>query len=206
MEDEGGDYKDRPSCQRFEQWVLSCGRRVRGSKKKPRGHKRTMTPSVNQISTKSSNGKSVIDDPSSLNVFADVFTEDDDLIWPLQLVDIIDREQFRVLYPLMRQLPHAVMYYLHELIFPEVLAHQGLKLSTCGQELGGEMLFGRRIGFSGTPSDILPVELGSCQYERGSDGRVVHYLTSPAVVRYEHIPPGWNARSLLDFIATVSGF
>jgi hypothetical protein len=109
-----------------------------------------------------------------------------------------------VLYPLMRQLPHSVMYYLHEIIFPEVLAHQGLKLSTCGQELGGEMLFGRRIGFSGTPSDILPVELGSCQYERGSDGRVVHYLTSPSVVRHENISAGWNARSLLEYVATVS--
>jgi hypothetical protein len=39
------------------------------------------------------------------------------------------------------------MYYLNELIFPEVLAHQGLKQSSCAQELGGDMIFGRRIGF-----------------------------------------------------------
>ena len=84
------------------------------------------------------------------------------------------------------------MYYLNELIFPEILAHQGLKLSTCGQELGGEILFGRRIGFSGTPSDILPVELGSCNYERGSDGRVVHYLTSSRIVTHIDIEAKWN--------------
>ena len=95
------------------------------------------------------------------------------------------------------------MYYLNELIFPEVLAHQGLKLSTCGQELGGEMLFGRRIGFSGTPSDILPRELGSCQYERGSDGRIVQYLTSPQVVSAVEVPTGWDVISLLNFIAKV---
>jgi hypothetical protein len=94
------------------------------------------------------------------------------------------------------------MYYLNELIFPEVLAHQGLKLSSCGQELGGDMIFGRRIGFSGTPSDILPLELGSCQYERGSDGKVVHFLTSPSVIRHEMLPSGWNTTFILDYIAT----
>jgi hypothetical protein len=66
------------------------------------------------------------------------------------------------------------------------------------------MLFGRRIGFSGTPSDILPQELGSCQYERGSDGKVVHYLTSPAVCQFEHVPSGWNVYSLLDKISTAT--
>jgi hypothetical protein len=79
-----------------------------------------------------------------------------------------------------------------------------LKLSACGQELGGDMLFGRRIGFSGTPSDILPLELGSCQYERGSDGRVVHYLTSPSIVQHVPIRAGWNSHLLLEFIARVS--
>jgi hypothetical protein len=65
------------------------------------------------------------------------------------------------------------------------------------------MLFGRRIGFSGTPSDILPQELGSCQYERGSDCRVVHYLTSPSIVRHVKMPPGWTAKSILEYVATA---
>ena len=115
----------------------------------------------------------------------------------------MDHEQFKVLYPLLGRLPHAVMYYLNEVIFPEVLAYQGLKLSACGQELGGDMLFGRRIGFSGTPSDILPQELGSCQYEKGSDGKVVHFLTSPSIVRHVNVPSGWGVVSLLNYIATA---
>ena len=41
----------------------------------------------------------------------------------------------------------------------------------------GDILFGRRLGFSGTPSDLLPLELGSCNYERGSDGKVINVLT-----------------------------
>ena len=29
--------------------------------------------------------------------------------------------------------------------------------------------FPKRIGFSGTPSDLLPMELGKCDYETGDD-------------------------------------
>jgi hypothetical protein len=132
---------------------------VRGSKKREKSSRR-----INDCNSPGRSGTSgrVDDRPlisfknsEDINIFAEIFTEEDDLIWPLQLVDLKDQEQFRVLYPLMFKLPHVVMYYLNEIIFPEVLAHQNLKLSTCGQELGGEMLFGRRIGFSGTPSVVI---------------------------------------------------
>ena len=123
----GGDYQDRPSCQRFEQWVLSAGKKIRGSKKKEKGSKRR----ISQVTD--SPIKSKITNPQSINIFSEIFSEEDDSIWPLQLVDLRDKEQFGVLYPLLSKLPHTVMYYLGELIFPEVLAHQNLKLSTCGQ-------------------------------------------------------------------------
>jgi len=31
-----------------------------------------------------------------------------------------------------------------------------MKLSASGQELGGDLLFGRRLGFSGAPSTLSP--------------------------------------------------
>ena len=200
MEEESGPFNQRPSCQRFEQWVLSAGRRIRGSKKKAEKRARRALQALSNPSE---------DSPLALNrhkkqiqsVFVDIFCEEDEEIWPLQFVDTRDEEQFKVLYPLLFQLPHCVMYYLNELIFPEACRHQGLKLSACGQELGGELLFSRRIGFSGTPSDILPLELGSCQYERGSDGKVVHFLTSPEIISAVKIAPNWNVYSLLDYIA-----
>ena len=65
-----------------------------------------------------------------------------------------------------------------KIVFPDVMRHQGLKISASGQELGGEMIFSRRLGFSGTPSDLLPLELGECHFEKGSDGKMVHFLTS----------------------------
>lgn len=221
MEEEGGLYKDRPSCQKFETWVLAAGKAIRGSKKREKNTTRkshnaaggavkrksiiiASTSKSSTIITTGPSGMTVSSAKETIDIFNDIFSEDDDLIWPLQLIDLKDKEQFRVLYPLLYKLPHAVMHFLNELIFPEVLAHQGLKLSTCGQELGGDILFSKRIGFSGTPSDILPLELGSCQYERGSDGCVVHYLTSPSVVSYVNIANGWDVFSLLDYIATVS--
>ena len=87
-------------------------------------------------------------------------------IWPLQLVDLGDDEQCGTLYRLLRRLPHVALHYLATHVFPTTCRHQGLKLSACGQALGGELLFKKRFGFSGTPSDLLPVELGQCHYEK----------------------------------------
>ena len=161
MEEEGGPYKDRPACQKFEQWVINAGRAIRGSKRKEKtgtkratliGQQRQLLKDTSEKRKKKELKLRTRDQQErviGINIFEDIFTEEDDLIWPLQLIDLLDVEQFKVLYPLLYKLPHTVMHYLNDIIFPEVLAHQGLKLSTCGQELGGDMLFGRRIGFSG---------------------------------------------------------
>lgn len=64
------------------------------------------------------------------------------------------------------------------------------------------MLCGRRLGFSGTPSDLLPLELGKCNYEKGSDGKMTYYLTSPSIVSaYKVMPGDWTPKSVLDTIA-----
>jgi hypothetical protein len=77
---------------------------------------------------------------------------------------------------------------------------QSLKVSAAGHELGSSILFAKRIGFSGTPSNLLPVDLGSCQYEPGSDGKVIHVLTNPSVVTASR-KSNWRARSLLRDVA-----
>ena len=63
-----------------------------------------------------------------------------------------------------------------------MMHHQRTKLSNSGQELGGAMLFGKRLGFSGTPSDLLPLDLGRCGYERGSEGLMMSVLSTPPPV------------------------
>ena len=94
---------------------------------------------------------------------------DEDLfndLWPLHLVDLRDEDQVNALYRLLYKLPHVVEYYLRNFVFPVTCRHQGVKLSACGQALGGDMVFQHRFGFSGTPSDLLPKELGRCHYEK----------------------------------------
>ncbi|RYG67654.1 DUF3645 domain-containing protein, partial [archaeon] len=209
LEDEAGPYKDRPSFQKFEHWILLCGKAIRGSRKRLKNKKKPAVGSATGAGEENTTSERVtaMMKPTkqvlAKGLFGTIFDIDDDLIWPLQLIDLRDNEQFRILYPLLYKLPHVVMYYLNDLIFPEVLAYQGLKLSACGQELGGDLLFGKKIGFSGTPSDILPLELGSCHYERGSDGRVVEYLTSTNVMRTIAVPKGWDAKSILKLVATA---
>lgn len=46
-------------------------------------------------------------------------------------------------------------------------------------------VFGRRMGFSGTPSDLIPKEFGKCVFEEGDDGKIVSVLTSPKIVSYQ---------------------
>lgn len=217
LSSESGAYEKRPSCQLYERWVRFAGGRVRG-----RGT--ILQSSIFGIPSKTGESGA----PGSLDEFDDgkgaeeearrkqeaefvkraVYMEglrtDQDLfqdIWPLQFVDLRDDEQMGVLFRLLRKLPHVVEFFLDEMVFPETTPHQGLKLSTCGQALGGELLFRQRLGFSGTPSDMLPVELGKCRYEKGSDAKMMFLLTSPQVVSHQVLASSWTVRSVLEGVA-----
>jgi hypothetical protein len=58
-------------------------------------------------------------------------------------------------------------------------------------------------GFSGTPSDLLPMELGKCDFERGSDGKMVSVMTDKDICSVEHLEDGWTAETILERIATA---
>lgn len=81
---------------------------------------------------------------------------------------------------------------------------QHTKISASGQAVGGDMLFGRRVGFSGTPSDLLPLELGKCLYETGDDGRMLATVLDTQVASHERLPSGWSVELLLTRVATSS--
>ena len=44
-------------------------------------------------------------------------------------------------------------------VFDQVMRQQVTKLQASGVDLGSNLMFGVRLGFSGTPSDLLPTEL-----------------------------------------------
>jgi hypothetical protein len=61
----------------------------------------------------------------------------------------------------------------------------------------------QRLGFSGTPSDLLPIDLGLCGYEKGSDGKMLHVLTDDNVMSVEFAPEDWSVDTLLQNVANA---
>jgi hypothetical protein len=98
----------------------------------------------------------------------------------------------------------VISWYLENHVLPLTMRFQPLNLSASGQELGGDLIFGCRLGFSGTPSDLLPVEFGSCVFEEGDDGKILSTLTSPQVVQVDCLPSGWSVEGLLKRIASAN--
>ena len=68
----------------------------------------------------------------------------------------------------LRTLPFLMEDYLHGVIFPKLLRHTNAKLSASGQDLGSEVLCGSRLGFSGTPNDLMPRALGNKKNKNAS--------------------------------------
>ena len=81
---------------------------------------------------------------------------------------------------------------------------QHTKISASGQAIGGDLLVGRRLGFSGTPSDLLPLELGQCDYARGDDGKMLTTVLNKDIVSCTYLDEGWTAKSLIQKIATAN--
>ena len=75
--------------------------------------------------------------------------------------------------------PRAIHYHLGS-AFVETLESQHEKIAASGMDLGSRTLFGTRLGFSGTPNDLLPLAMGACVPEPGSAAKTVLILTDPA--------------------------
>lgn len=121
-------------------------------------------------------------------------------VLPLPLFQLRDGKQVSRLHDLVAKLADVVYYYARQHVFPSCMNFQKLKISACGHELGSNSLFAKRIGFSGTPSNLLPMDLGECYYEPCSDGSIFQCLTNPRVVSVER-KVNWTAESLLLDIA-----
>lgn len=121
-------------------------------------------------------------------------------VLPLNLFQPDDDQQMQILLLLLARQADTVVYYLVHFVFPDVLRHQPQKLLASGQDLGADMLFSVRLGFSGTPSDILPKQLGGCNYEPGTDAEMIRVLTSPDVIQCK-LAENSEVDSLLELVA-----
>ena len=222
MWEEVGPYHKRQSSRLFADWVRLAGGKVRGSRMETENVKaKKAAAKRDELAKQVEAADAIAADPFFFDAEVDtdmatISEEDSSLlnvqrshanatdIWPLRLIDFEDDEQYNIVFNLLFRLPELIYYYLRNFIFPPVMRHQGMKLASSGQDVGGEMLVNHRIGFSGTPSDLLPLELGRCQYEKGSDGQMLHYLTSPTVMSVSFVQLGWNPQTLLEAIAVAN--
>jgi hypothetical protein len=178
FEKEVGPYRLRKSSLLYEGWVEQAGGLMKGTS--------AATAATAEADTSG--------DPDA----------DKSVVAPLWLLKESNDEQLQKLFDLLFKVPAVIHWYLEEIVFPRFMEHQIIKLSASGQELGGAMLFTHhRIGFSGTPSDLLPLDLGRCGYEVGSDGKMLHVLTDEKYMSVEFQPPGWSVGTLLDRIANA---
>jgi hypothetical protein len=186
LDSEYGPYHKRPSSLRYKVWVEAAGSKVRGPREGEAGEKEGEGDEADAFLRSPMTGR--------------IGGRGSDDIWPLHLLDLKDDHHMGVTYNLLKNIPQVIEYYLDSFVFPLTMEHHHEKISASGQDLGGEMLFGRRVGFSGTPSDLLPEELGQCHFDECVDGQILDYLTSEAICSTRLLPSVWAVKALLDDI------
>jgi hypothetical protein len=84
---------------------------------------------------------------------------------------------------LMKVLAHCsgiVQYHIAQTL--RHLKNSSHQLQASGADLGGDAIFRGRVGFSGTPSDLLPHGMGCCHFEPGSEAAMIRVLSSESSV------------------------
>ncbi|KAJ8602501.1 hypothetical protein CTAYLR_001253 [Chrysophaeum taylorii] len=184
-----GPACDRPSSRRHEAWVRASGGRIRGLD--------DLARSAAGVETRPENKKS----GSAATITK---ADDDRTVVQLKFLQKSNEEQMDKLFELWRREPLALHHYLETAVFPTHMRSQRRKISASGQAIGGDMLFARRVGFSGTPSDLLPLELGACEYQEGDDGKMLATVLDRDVCSSEELPAGWSVEDLLELAATAT--
>ena len=185
-----GPARERASSLRYEQWVLAAGGKVRGVDAKPPHHAAHAAGNAGTAAVGS--GASA---GAALRASKREEEEDKEVV-QLKFLQKSNEEQMVKLRKLWNKEPLVLHHYLHKFVFPEHMRTQRQKLSASGQSVGGDMLVGRRVGFSGTPSDLLPREMGACEYETGDDGKMLTTVLDPNVVSWEELPDGWSVEQV----------
>jgi len=184
-----GPARERASSKRYENWTLAAGGTLRGLKNKGPSW---LERSKQLQSTLSREERQKQEDEA-----------DEKEVVQLKYLQTSNEEQMNKLFELWKNVPDVIHYYLQKFIFPTYMVSQRVKISASGQEVGGNMLFERRMGFSGTPSDLLPIELGRCDYEKGDDGMMITTVLNKKTANYEFMDEGWTVDGLLKRIATA---
>ena len=127
---------------------------------------------------------------------------------PLQMLQPSDKRHVLLLRTLLGREPQAIAYYLDSIVFEQTqrdIVHGGgyaaEKLCASGMDLGSDSLFKCSVGFSGTPSDLLPPAMRPCVPTEGDDAKTINVLTDPDIMSIHYVDPPWSSNELLKLIA-----
>lgn len=122
-------------------------------------------------------------------------------VLPLPLIDMGNQVQTMAVHEVLCDSPAIISHFLRKHVFPAVMHHQKVKIMATGVDIVGEQLFARRLGFSGTPNDLLPRGM-TCEYEPGSEAKILRTLTDSGIIGvFEGSLDDWSVKSLLTSIA-----
>mmetsp|Transcript_21594 Transcript_21594/g.31811 ORF Transcript_21594/g.31811 Transcript_21594/m.31811 type:complete len:2705 (-) Transcript_21594:384-8498(-) len=190
-----GPPRDRDSSRRYECWVLEAGGKIRQPEKIGDGPKSVVSGLGEGGVASKVPGIGVRE--SVLVAAGESRVE----VVQLKFLQKSDEEQMGKLFELFRYEPTVLHYYLQKVVFPTYMRSQNQKLSASGQTVGGDMIVSRRVGFSGTPSDLLPKELGRCDYETCDDGRMLSTVLDKDITSYKFLPSDWDVSLILQTVA-----
>jgi hypothetical protein len=95
--------------------------------------------------------------------------------------------------------PGMLQYHTEQTL--RYLKNASHQLQASGADLGGDVLFHGRVGFSGTPSDLLPHGMGPCHFEPGSEAAMIRVLSSQSSMGKPIELREWNVDDLLMNVA-----
>ena len=129
------------------------------------------------------NGDDAVAEPSAASTSSkkEEKTEEVD-IPPLELVHYHNDNLMRLVKDQIGYQVDVIRHYLCVQVFPRLMKQKLTKFSASGVDLGGEAIFGTRLGFSGTPSDLLPLSLRPCVYELGSEAKIMRTLSDLSLI------------------------
>jgi len=87
-------------------------------------------------------------DPANPDNVSEATDQDKQGVPPLNLILRSNETQMKNIHKLLQNCTPVIHWYLEQLVLPKYMRFQSRKLSASGQELGGEILFSKRIGFS----------------------------------------------------------
>lgn len=128
----------------------------------------------------------------------------------LEMIQPKEKPHMDAMMELLSRVPAVANFYLASFVFRHTQseAREGggyavKKLSASGADIGSDCIFGVRLGFSGTPSNLIPRAMRPCQAEPGSDGKVITKLTDAKLVTDVRLMSiDWDVDTLLTDLAT----